>query len=199
MAMITRWRWWWLGCWCSCSLRAGLGPGTGLRFCLWLSFTQIAESCLWEPKIWSPGIPGGIFGRTAQLSSLFCGWGGFGVGPLAFVGYREVPLGAWVLAPWSLLGLLELICHSLLKNWKTILIFCLLKWGQFAYKLLQNSSAITIHIVCWNGDNLLMNCCKTILLPLFCLQNWRQFANKLLQDNSDLKQSPEVEIICLKR
>ena len=116
MALITRWCWWWLGCWCSCSLRAGLGPGTGLGFCLWLSFTQIAESCLWEPKIWSPGIPGGIFGRTAQLSSLFCGWGGFWVGPLAFVGYRAVPWGAWVLALWSLLVLPLLICHPLFRN-----------------------------------------------------------------------------------
>ena len=77
VAMILGWCRLWQGCWCSCSLRAGLGPGAGLRFCLWLSFTQIAESCLWEPKIWSPGIPGGIFGRTAQLSSLFCEWGGF--------------------------------------------------------------------------------------------------------------------------
>jgi len=116
MAIITRWRWWWLGCWCSCSLRAGLGPGMGLRFCLWLSFMQIAESCLWEPKIWSPGIPGGIFGRTAQLSSLFCGWGGFWVGPPAFAGYRAVPWGAWVLALWSLLVLPLLICHPLFRN-----------------------------------------------------------------------------------
>ena len=118
---IEKW-WWlqggsgWLRCWCSCSSGAGLGPGTGLRFCLWLSFTQIAESCLWEPKIWSPGIPGGIFGRTAQLSSLFCGWGGFWVGPLAFVGYRAVPWGAWVLALWSLMVLPLLICHPLFRN-----------------------------------------------------------------------------------
>ena len=147
MAMITRWRWWWLGCWCSCSLRAGLGPGTGLRFCLWLSFTQIAESCLWEPKIWSPGIPGGIFGRTAQLSSLICGWGGFWVGPLAFVGYRAVPWGAWVLALWSLSALPILICHPLFKIAKNIymilLLFCLLI-----------------------GDNLLSTCWMTILLLL---------------------------------
>ena len=104
----------------ACSLRAGLGPGTGLGFCLWLSFTQIAESCLWEPKIWSPGIPGGIFGRTAQLSSLICRWGGFWVGPLAFVGYRAVPWGAWVLALWLLLALPVLICHPLFNNCKTI-------------------------------------------------------------------------------
>ena len=91
-------------------------PNTGIGFCLWLPFTQIAEFCLWEPKIWSPGIPGGIFGRTAQLSSLFCGWGGFWVGPMAFVGYRAVPWGAWVLALWSLLVLPLLICHPLFNN-----------------------------------------------------------------------------------
>ena len=48
---------------------AGLGPDAGVGFCPWLSLSQLAESCLWEPKIWGPGIPGGIFGRAVELSS----------------------------------------------------------------------------------------------------------------------------------
>ena len=38
------------------------------------------------------------------------------MGPLAFVGYRAVPWGAWVLALWSLLVLSVLIHHSLFIN-----------------------------------------------------------------------------------
>ena len=48
--------------------RADVGPGTGMGFCLWFSLTQLAESCLWEPKVWGSGIPGGIFGRTTKAS-----------------------------------------------------------------------------------------------------------------------------------
>ena len=79
--MIIQWRWWWLGCWCSSSLRAGLGPGTGLGFCLWLSFTQIAESCLWEPKDFgAQGSQGeSLVGQRSYLalfaSEAASGWG----------------------------------------------------------------------------------------------------------------------------
>ena len=144
--------WWWLGCWCSCSLRAGLGTCAGLGSCLWLSFTQIAESCLWVPKIWSPGIPGGIFGRTTQLSSLFCGWGGFWVGPRACVGYRVVPWGAWVLALWSLLALPILICHPLFKIAK--------QFTRFCYYFASWLETICYQLV-------------ASLLCYYCLLNWR--------------------------
>ena len=147
MAMITRWRWWWLGCWCSCSLRAGLGPGTGLGFCLWLSFTQIAESCLWEPKIWSPGIPGGIFGRTAQLSSLFCGWGGFWVGL------------------WLLLGTGQYLGVHGCSHFGPCL--CCLYWFAInCSEIAKQLTAVQIcfYLVSWIGDNLLINCYMTILL-----------------------------------
>ena len=40
------------------------------------------------------------------------------MGPLALVGYWEVPWGAWVLALWLLLALPVLICHPLLNNCK---------------------------------------------------------------------------------
>ena len=39
------------------SLGGGQGPTPELWFCLWLSFIQITESCIWEPRTGSPAIP----------------------------------------------------------------------------------------------------------------------------------------------
>ena len=56
---------------------AGLELAPGFEPCLWLSLTPITESCYWEPRNWVPGIPGGIFGRTVELSSIVRWCGGF--------------------------------------------------------------------------------------------------------------------------
>ena len=64
----------------------------GSGFCLWLSFTQVTESCNWEPRNWVPGIPGGIFGRTVRLSSITCAFGGLWV-------VRRTGVGCWAGIP----------------------------------------------------------------------------------------------------
>ena len=123
-------------------------------------------SCLWEPKIWSPGNPGGIFGRTAQLSSLFCGWGSFWVGPLTFVGCRASTF--WCMGARSLVAV-GVACIDLLS---------------FVQQLQNNSQQFKFarhfcfYFVSWIGDNLPINCCMTILL-LNDLQNWRSFVEKI--------------------
>lgn len=69
MALITRWCWWWLGCWCSCFPEGWPRAWHGSGVLPVAVFHANSWSYLWEPKIWSPGNPGGIFGRTAQHTS----------------------------------------------------------------------------------------------------------------------------------
>ena len=72
VAMITRWlRMFGRGVGVHASWGLALGLPVGRSFCLWLSFTQTTESCRWEPRIWVPGNPGGIFDRTVNAQHCF--------------------------------------------------------------------------------------------------------------------------------
>ena len=133
-------------------------PTTGLGFCLWVPFTQIAEFCLWEPKIWSPGIPGGIFGRTAQLSSLICGWGGLWVGPQTCVGCRA---STWGCMGARTLVLVWVACVDLPFFFQPLEIILLINCCKTIQLFLFPELEIILLIICW----------KTILL-LFCFQTW---------------------------
>ena len=84
-----------------------------------------------------------------------------------------LPRGAWVLTLRSFL---------VLPYWFTILLQQLQKNSQ----QLKFARRFLYYFVSWIGDNLLIFCCKTILL-LFCLLNWGQFAIRLLEYNSAIK------------
>ena len=51
-------------------LGGGQGPTPELWFCLWLSFIQITESCIWEPWTGSPAIP--KLGKTGTQQDSKC-------------------------------------------------------------------------------------------------------------------------------
>ena len=115
-------------------LGAGLLFVTGFALCPWLSLMWITESCDWEPRNWVPGIPGGIFGRTVELSSLICRRGGLRFGRWPCVGWWT---GLVVHAcshrglRWAMFGSICHVCSKFLPY------FCLLNW-RFAYKLLKS-------------------------------------------------------------
>ena len=48
----------------------GQVPTAGSGFCLWLSLTQITESCIWEPWMGSPAIP--KLGKTGTQQDSKC-------------------------------------------------------------------------------------------------------------------------------
>ena len=88
------------------SLGGGQGPTPELWFCLWLSFIQITESCIWEPWMGSPAIPKlGKIG-TQQDSRCYLALfacriaSGSDIGLVLCAGL--VPHSSWVLALWSL-------------------------------------------------------------------------------------------------
>ena len=86
---------------------AGCVPATRSVDFLWLSLTQITESCIWEPWMGSPAIPklgkiGTQQDSRCYLALFACrtasGWHRTGDGAVL------VPRGSWVLALWSLFG-----------------------------------------------------------------------------------------------
>ena len=86
--------------------RAGCVPATGSLDFLWLSLTQITESCIWEPWTGSPAIPKlGTIG-TQQDSrcylALFACRAASGLNIGLVSGARLVPHSSWVLALWLL-------------------------------------------------------------------------------------------------
>ena len=81
-------------------------PTTGSVDFLWLSLTQITESCIWDPSTGSPAIPKlGTIG-TQQDSrcylALFACQAASGLNIGVVSGARLVPHSSWVLALWSL-------------------------------------------------------------------------------------------------
>ena len=96
------------------------------------------------------------------------------MGPLAFAGCRASILGCMGARSLVIAGVacidLPLFVQNLQNNSQRL---------KFARRFLY-------YFVSLIGDNLLIYCCKTILL-LFCLLNWGQFAIKLLEDNSAIK------------
>ena len=167
--MIKTWHWlqggadggWGVGA--HVSLRAGLGPGMGLGYCLWLSFTQIADPACGNQKFGAQGTQGeSLVGQRSYLA-LFAG----------------EAASRWAL--WLLLGTgqylgehgcshfgrrrrclywFAILCSTIAKQLtavqicKTFLpLFCLLNWRQFANELLHDNFAIKwspeLEIICW--------------------------------------------------
>ena len=152
-----------LGCWCSCSLRAGLWPGTGLGYCLWLSFTQIADPACGNQKFGAQGTQGeSLVGQRSYLA-LFAG----------------EAASRWAL--WLLLGTGQYLgehgCSHFGRH------RCCLYWFAILCSTIAKQFTAVARQFCYQyfvsriGDNLLINCCLTILL-WNNLQNWRSFICK---------------------
>ena len=129
------------------SLGAGHVSDVGSGLCLWLSFTQVTESCNWEPRNWVPGIPGGIFGRTVWLSSIICVCGRFRVVPRTGFGCLA--------STWGCMGART-----------SVAVWCCLDWFAIicsdAKELLYSSPNLEQqfcpNLVSWIWDNLIINC-----------------------------------------